>query len=109
MADSRVEVKAALSSAAFSDHLQLRGEGGFQVDISGTFSGTLQVQACKPGAATNYRVLGDPVSGSYALTATAVYDGSLRGSWDVRVGFSAFTSGTANIVITAFPEKGPHK
>ncbi len=105
MADSRFEVSNTLSSAAFGDDLQLRGEERFLGDITGTFSGTIKVQATESGGST-YRDLLDPSTGvAYSITAPGIVIGYLPGSWDVHAGFSAYTSGSATIVIRPYPEK----
>lgn len=83
----------ALSSAnSFTTPTLRQGDTGFDVVVSGTFSGTITVQISKDQSTW---------SDIETTTTTGVLTGKLGTAWYVRAGFKTgnYTSGTANVEV----------
>lgn len=77
------------------------------VDVRGTFSGTLAVEASIDG--TNYTTVGVATSAApgtivTSFTTTGIWTGSLPLPLMARVRSTAWTSGTAVVTIVILPE-----
>lgn len=91
--------------------LNLNGASGFAVDIRGTWTGTIQFQGTVNN--TDWFTLASIPAGSAAniatvtsTTANGVWIGNASGLLAVRATFSAFTSGSATVVLRAMQATG---
>lgn len=103
MASFRSKATATLSGvnqAATVDFRQL-ANGAAGVQVVGTFSGTLLIEATMDGTNWGTYAFVDCSSGSTAasITAAGQFRTELVGVYAVRVRMSAFTSGAADVTL----------
>ena len=86
--------------------LALNGNGGVSIDVRGTFVGTIALQGTTDG--TNWTALsvlpsssGQGVAAVTSMTAPGTWVANAAGSVQVRAVMTAYTSGTATIVLRA--------
>jgi hypothetical protein len=106
-----VTATGSLGALNATQALSLNGASGWAIDVRGTFVGTITFQGTIDG--TNWFSIsmlpaGGGVNVAAVTTTTAVgaWTGSANGMQQVRATFSAFTSGSATIVLRAMQAVG---
>lgn len=96
----------AANATAVTLPVRFHCETRFAVDVRGTFTGTLAVQATLDG--TNWTDIGffaaaTPTTIVTTITTTGIWTGILPLPLSVRVISTAWTSGTATIILVVQP------
>lgn len=97
---------ATCPAAAGCLTLAVGGLAGVAVQISGTYVGTVSFEATVDGStyvALNLSPLNSAVPVSSTANGTGVWSGGVGGAAIVRARMSAYTSGTATVIIKAAP------
>lgn len=108
---SGVSATGSLAALNAAQALSLNGATGFAVDVRGTFSATILIQGTVDG--TNWITLsvlpigaGLNVAQVASITGVGAWWGSGNGLQQVRATMSAYTSGTATVVLRAMQAAG---
>ena len=101
--DLDTAVTGSITAAAQTITLNLGGDSGYALEVQGTFVGTLQIERTVDG--TTWRPVNGAVTGVGTIAQTLTGPGSLQGhsgpSMAMRVNATAWTSGTATVMLRA--------
>lgn len=97
------EINASLGKSGALVKLNVQGLSSIGIQVSGTFSATLQVEGSIDGSNWVSLFVAPPGTGINvtSITATGLWIGSVSGLRFVRVRCSAYTSGSANVSLVA--------